>query len=458
VIRRRRSLTHVGGEVETSGNREVASALAHALDVAPPADAADRTVGRPGAHHSTDGEGLERAEDPDRVHVHGFHTYPARMHPATASRLVEAVTPADGKPGMRGTRATVLDPFCGSGTVLVEALIAGRAAIGTDLNPIAVRLARLKTSVFDAPSREALVAAAREVAAFADGRRERRAGATRRYPPEDVATFDPHVLLELDSLRAGIASLPAAVNVSEALELVLSAILVKVSRRTSDTSAAPTQRRIAAGFPARLFVRKTEELARRLEAFEALLRHGSDADRPPEPPPVRVALDDACKLRSVPASTVDGVVTSPPYVATYDYLAHHALRMRWLGLDASELAARELGSRRRYAPMSAREASAEWARELGRALTALSRVCKPGARVALVVADSAVRGEALRADDIVPNVAREANFAFVARASQRRPHFHAPSEQGRAFEAFGRKPRGEHAILLEKQTLRRVSP
>jgi DNA modification methylase len=426
VIRRRRSLTHVGGEVETAGSREVAASLGHALNVAPSAPAPD-------AEHEPP-EAREPREEEDRAHVHGFHTYPARMHPTTASRLVHVVS-AEGE--------TVLDPFCGSGTVLVEALLAGRAAVGTDLNPIAVRLARLKTAAPDARARDALVSAAREVAAFADGRRQRRAGATRRYPPEDVATFDPHVLLELDSLRAGISALAAsAPEEREALELVLSAILVKVSRRTSDTSAAPTQRRIAAGFPARLFVRKAEELARRLAAFEALLPRDPAALQPRR---ARVALDDACLLRTVAASTVDGVVTSPPYVATYDYLAHHELRMRWLGLDARELAARELGSRRRYGSMNVREASDEWARELGRALRALSRVCKPGALVTLVVADSAVRGEALRADEIVARVAPEAGFTFVARASQRRPHFHEPT--ARAFE---RRPRGEHAIALQK--------
>jgi hypothetical protein len=164
-------------------------------------------------------------------------------------------------------------------------------------------------------------------------------------------------------------------------------------------------------------------------------------------PLARVALDDATRLRSVAASTVDAVVTSPPYVATYDYLAHHALRLRWLGLDARDLAARELGARRRYADLSARDASEEWARELGRALQALARVCKTGARVALVVADSGVRGEPLRADAILARIAPDAGFAFVARASQRRPHFHDPT--ARAFE---RAPRAEHAILLKKDT------
>jgi hypothetical protein len=415
-MKRRRSLSHVGGVAERVGNREVARALAEALDVEPAPEPSGAAVALP--------------DDPDRAHVHGFHTYPARMHPVTAARLVRAVSE-------EGT--TLLDPFCGSGTVLVEAMVAGRRAVGVDLNPLAVRLARVKTTPRDARSLEPLIASAHAVAAFADTRRKRRAGATRRYPPEDVASFDPHVLLELDSLRAGIAEHGRNdPYVREALELVLSAILVKVSRRTSDTSAADVTRRIAAGYPARLFVRKAVDLARRLADFAVLL--------PAQTPPARVALDDATQLRAVAASTVDAVVTSPPYVATYDYLVHHALRLRWLDMDPRALDAGEMGARRRYArlePVAARQA---WQRELGGALRGLSRVCRKGARVALMVGDSAVRGEALRADAVVASVAPGAGFVLVARASQRRPHFHAPTAS-----AFQDEPRAEHAIVLEKR-------
>src|SRR5580658_214827 len=116
TARQRRSLSNVGGAVDLGGSRAEALALAGALEVAP----------------ATTGEG----EGEDRAHVHGFHTYPARMHPATATRLIEAFA----SPG-----STVLDPFCGSGTVLVEAMRLGSTAIGTDLNPLAVRLATIKT-------------------------------------------------------------------------------------------------------------------------------------------------------------------------------------------------------------------------------------------------------------------------------------------------------------------------
>src|SRR5262245_7399930 len=60
--------------------------------------------------------------------THPVHTYPARLHPATARVLVDIVTHG-APPG------PVLDPFCGSGTTLVEARAIGRPALGVDLNP-----------------------------------------------------------------------------------------------------------------------------------------------------------------------------------------------------------------------------------------------------------------------------------------------------------------------------------
>ncbi|HVJ88690.1 MAG TPA: DNA methyltransferase, partial [Labilithrix sp.] len=352
---RRRSLTHVGGEVETSGDPTVAMVLSHALDVAPSAD-----------------EGAD-----DRAHVHGFHAYPARAHPVTVRRLIEDLAPAGG---------TVLDPFCGSGTVLIEAMLAGRKSVGTDLNPIAVMLARAKTFPRTPEKTAALVAAARGVAEHAEARRKAKAGASRRLPQEDVSLFAPHVLLELDGLRSGIAEAPPETRPD--LSLVLSSILVKLSGRRGDTSESPVDKRIAAGYPSRLFVKKTEELARRFDDLATLLRHAQSAGAPP--PHARVYEDDATILKKVDDASIDAVITSPPYVATYDYLQHHELRMRWLGLDARKLARAELGARRKYERLSADEAIGSWERELAKLFHSLARVMKKGAPLVLLIADSAI--------------------------------------------------------------------
>ncbi|MEM2946147.1 MAG: DNA methyltransferase [Candidatus Caldarchaeum sp.] len=69
--------------------------------------------------------------------THGLHPYPARMIPQIARRLIERYS---------SSGDVVLDPFCGSGSVLVEATLTGRNSFGIDINPLACLLARVKTT------------------------------------------------------------------------------------------------------------------------------------------------------------------------------------------------------------------------------------------------------------------------------------------------------------------------
>ncbi len=68
--------------------------------------------------------------------THGLHEYPARMIPQIAQKLIRLYT----KPG-----DIILDPFCGSGTTLVEAVLNSRSAVGVDINPLATLIAEVKS-------------------------------------------------------------------------------------------------------------------------------------------------------------------------------------------------------------------------------------------------------------------------------------------------------------------------
>lgn len=68
--------------------------------------------------------------------THGLHPYPARMVPQIARRLIKRFA-------SKGD--VVLDPFCGSGGVLVEARLAGLNAVGIDINPLACLIAEIKS-------------------------------------------------------------------------------------------------------------------------------------------------------------------------------------------------------------------------------------------------------------------------------------------------------------------------
>ena len=69
--------------------------------------------------------------------THCFHAYPAMMIPQIAAKLIRTY----------GAGAkTLFDPYCGTGTSLVEATVRGIAAKGGDLNPLARLIARAKTA------------------------------------------------------------------------------------------------------------------------------------------------------------------------------------------------------------------------------------------------------------------------------------------------------------------------
>ncbi len=85
-------------------------------------------------------DGWDFAGSKTNSFTHGIHPYPARMVPGIAAELLRRYS----------TQGDVIyDPFCGSGTTLVEASLVGRHAIGLDLNPLAGLLSRVKTTPID---------------------------------------------------------------------------------------------------------------------------------------------------------------------------------------------------------------------------------------------------------------------------------------------------------------------
>lgn len=391
----RRALSNLGGPTERIGDPALTEVLA---------------------------EAFEHASGPEagRMHVHGFHSYPARVHPSLARRLVQALCPEKGR---------VLDPFCGSGTVLVEARLAGRNAMGVDLNPLAVRIANLKAQGRDDVHLAALQERARAVAEQADARRKAKAGSSRRYGPDDLAAFARHTLLELDSLRVGIEE--SAPRLRPDLELVLSSLLTKLSLKAGDSAKYQVEKRIAAGYPARLFVARTEELSRQIAEYRALLPTISTTAQARE--------GDARRLPNM--GPFDLILTSPPYPGNYDYLQHHELRLRWLGLDASALDQGEIGARRHLE--SGGPAQERWLTELETVLRSLQRQLTPEGRAVFILADSVVRGVPFYNDDLLKQAAIRSGLRLLAHIAQPRPHFHAPTSR-----AFDRRPRREHLLCL----------
>lgn len=69
--------------------------------------------------------------------THRFYKYPARFSPVFARAAIDAFS----EPGQ-----VVLDPYMGGGTTVLEAMVAGRKAVGADLNSLARFVTQVKTA------------------------------------------------------------------------------------------------------------------------------------------------------------------------------------------------------------------------------------------------------------------------------------------------------------------------
>lgn len=84
---------------------------------------------------------------------HPFHSYAGRTHPLLVRLLCRDMVPGQ----------TLLDPFVGSGTVLVEGVRLGLRTIGCDVSALSVRLSRLKATPLRKGMQEALLLRAQAV-------------------------------------------------------------------------------------------------------------------------------------------------------------------------------------------------------------------------------------------------------------------------------------------------------
>ena len=107
-----------------------------------------------------------------RYATHGLHEYRGKFFPQLVKALINI--------GRVPARGVVADPMCGSGTTLVESVLAGRTAVGLDMNPLSVRLSRAKCMLLHAdPDR--LRRAVRSVESRLDNGRHGGAGCLRYF-------------------------------------------------------------------------------------------------------------------------------------------------------------------------------------------------------------------------------------------------------------------------------------
>lgn len=312
----------------------------------------DPTVGGIGSHN---GLAVHRSSlfddrlrfdssDYDRL-THYLFRYPAKFHPPVARTLIERFS----EPGQH-----VLDPFCGSGTLLVEAATVGRHAVGTDIDPVAVFVSRLKTRCYN-------VEAVRRTAEHVLGRLERLERSAEEYERrmfEDIEKDEMWATVDAEDLW--VPKIPnllhwfrkyVVVDLARMLRVIddvkddthrefLRLCFASIIRGASNADPVPVsgleytshmREKDAKGRLVNPFKLYRRTMKRSLKAIAAY-REKAHAEAQ-----VKVHQNDALRLADAWTGPMpDLIITSPPYHNAVNYYRRHQLEMFWLSMTETQ--------------------------------------------------------------------------------------------------------------------------
>lgn len=323
---------------------------------------------------------------PERVAhsgIEGIHPYPAKFIAELPRTLLSILSVPSG--------TAVLDPFCGSGTTLVECQRRGLPSVGIDLNPIACLMTRVKTS----PQPKGLDEVAHVVIDLA---RRARETIIPQIPRLDH-WFNSRVQNALAALSDALAAVPSAYQ--DVLRLALSSIIVRVSNQESDTRYAAVEKAVTTEDVFTEFLRAAGRIRAALGARDYSLTSATivEADT--------LAIDPTridCRIGMI--------VTSPPYPNAYEYWLYHKYRMYWLGFDPLSVKAREIGARAHFFKRNHHTAD-DFAKQMSLTFDLIREVLVHNGYVCFIVGRSRIHGRIVDNASIIEEVARGAGFERV---------------------------------------------
>lgn len=375
--------------------------------------------------------------------THYLFRYPAKFHPPVVRKLIEDYS-AEGE--------RVFDPFCGSGTLLVEAAVAGRNACGTDLDPVAVFVSGVKT-------RRYRISHLRATTTRLLGNLERYERPEREYNDRqhvDLAMreaehergllwipdipriehwFRRYVVVDLARILDSIHHSQMPESHRAFLRLCFASII----RASSNADPVPVS-----GLEVTSYMRRRDEAGRTVNPFRLLrmaVKKGLHAaeeycDAVDRSVVVSASVADATKLNGR-RRNIDVVITSPPYHNAVDYYRRHTLEMYWLGFtqtheerlalkgnyvgtatvrqshpfltSGSRLPSKAARWERRIREVSDRRADSfrHYVASMQRVFSRLYAVLRPGGRAVFVIGKSAWNGMDLPSTELFAEISGE---------------------------------------------------
>ncbi|MDR1911779.1 MAG: site-specific DNA-methyltransferase [Helicobacteraceae bacterium] len=263
--------------------------------------------------------------------THGYYTYPAKFIPQLASRLINEYSEK---------YDVVIDPFMGSGTTIVESLVNSRIGIGTDINEVAYLIAKVKTTPLSISELIATFDTLYDDLVFAS-----HINVCAEIPIQNMERIDYWFLPKQKTSLLNIFSNIVSIKNEDIKDffLVAFAQILKPCSIWLQKSIKPTRDANKKRYdPVLLFFQQAKKMIKKYEEFDKMLLDEIKND---------IGQNRIIKCgdsRKLPCQTETAalIVSSPPYVTSYEYADLHQLPLLWFGhLDSlSEYRKQYIGS------------------------------------------------------------------------------------------------------------------
>lgn len=252
--------------------------------------------------------------------THGLHKYPAKFFPELPRWLIKRYS----KEG-----DIILDPFSGSGTTNIEALLSGRHSIGIDVDPFSRYLAKVKTTPL---SEKELQSAQKYLLRL-----------ILNYKPSKVSEkdipifpyrnnwFNQEIILELAYLKKIIEALNTSEDIKDFFRICLSSIIRSVSNADDNCTRTVIRKKLNKKvYPADALKKFAEVILINVPKMIEFTKN--------YPIAISVNFPDTMDARNINYQDYfDLAVTSPPYANAVDYPRTHQLESYWLELTRGSL-------------------------------------------------------------------------------------------------------------------------
>lgn len=383
-----------------------------------------------------------------------LHPFPARMAPEIASDVIRNLKPD----------STVVDPMCGSGVVLREAVQKGHVAIGLDLDPLAVLMSKVWTQDLDTSELletcEYVVRQSKEI---------EQSDIWLPWIDEDEETSKYIDYWFASNQREQLRRLAYFVSkkqgpIYRALQLAISRLIV--TKKVGASLAWD----VSHSRPHRVKLSNDYDV---LTKFRTAVSFIADILRPPPPRNATVSIGDARKLTSISDGCADVVITSPPYFNAIDYIRGHRLALVWLGYRVSNLRrirSKSVGRERKLSELKFRNSGLnnsllpeglddgtlshfrQYILDMNKVMSEILRILKPNGQAVLVIGRSRINGREIDNPGLIRSIGEFLGLQQVKCGERAIPdnRRYLPPPNLNVHKALQKRMRVETVLTLEK--------